>query len=57
MESSISENASRRNAMDSATDNATELIDNLSLAFNRERQSKITNEITEIIAGSNLEKE
>lgn len=57
VESSISENASRRNAMDSATDNATDLIDSLSLAFNRERQSKITNEITEIIAGSNLEKE
>ncbi|MGL4951423.1 MAG: ATP synthase F1 subunit gamma [Mycoplasma sp.] len=53
-ESLISENASRRNAMDTATQNASELIDNLSLKYNRERQSKITNEITEITAGSDL---
>ncbi len=52
IESSISENASRRNAMDTASDNANELIENLKLVFNRIRQSKITNEITEIVAGS-----
>ncbi|MGL4948632.1 MAG: ATP synthase F1 subunit gamma [Mycoplasma sp.] len=53
-ESLISENASRRNAMDTATQNATELIENLSIKYNRERQSKITNEITEITAGSEV---
>ncbi len=52
IESSISENASRRNAMDTASDNANELIENLKLVFNRIRQAKITNEITEIVAGS-----
>ncbi|MGL4950417.1 MAG: ATP synthase F1 subunit gamma [Mycoplasma sp.] len=51
-ESLISENASRRNAMDTATQNAGDLIDTLSIKYNRERQSKITNEITEITAGS-----
>lgn len=51
VESSISENASRRNAMDTATNNANELIDNLKLQYNRMRQAKITNEITEIVAG------
>lgn len=52
LESNISENASRRNAMNSATDNANELIGKLIIHYNRERQAKITNEITEIIAGS-----
>lgn len=53
LESSICENASRRNAMDNATDNAKDLISNCKLLFNRLRQAKITNEITEIVAGSN----
>ena len=39
-------------AMDSATKNATEMIDNLTLEYNRVRQSKITQEITEIVAGA-----
>lgn len=52
VESSISESVSRRNAMDTATNNANELINNLQLMFNRIRQAKITNEITEIVAGS-----
>ncbi len=47
-----SEVAARRNAMDSATKNAGEMIDDLRLKFNRARQGAITQEITEIVAGS-----
>jgi len=39
--------------MDSATRNATEIIDDLTLEFNRKRQSMITQEITEIVSGAN----
>ena len=42
----------RRAAMDSATQNADDMIDDLSLKFNRARQAAITQEITEIVAGS-----
>lgn len=48
----LSELYSRRNAMDSATKNATEMIDELNLSYNRARQSSITQEITEIVAGA-----
>ena len=51
-ESRASEQAARRTAMDSATSNAEEMIADLSLKFNRARQAAITQEITEIIAGS-----
>ena len=51
-ESRASEHAARRTAMDAATQNADEMIDQLSLEFNRARQAAITQEITEIIAGS-----
>ena len=51
-ESRASEQAARRTAMDSATQNAEEMIDHLSLQFNRARQAAITQEITEIVAGS-----
>ena len=51
-ESRASEQAARRSAMDSATQNADEMIGQLSLQFNRARQAAITQEITEIIAGS-----
>ena len=51
-ESRASEQAARRTAMDSATQNADEMIDKLSLEFNRARQAAITQEITEIVAGS-----
>ena len=51
-ESRASEQAARRTAMDSATKNAEEMIDDLSLKFNRARQAAITQEITEIIAGA-----
>jgi len=51
-ESRASEQAARRTAMDSATQNAEEMIQGLSLQFNRARQAAITQEITEIVAGS-----
>ena len=47
-----SEQAARRVAMDSATKNAGEMIDDLSLRYNRARQGSITQEITEIVAGA-----
>ena len=52
VEAVASENGARMQAMDSATNNATEIIDNLSLLYNRARQSSITQELTEIIAGA-----
>lgn len=51
-ESIASELASRRNAMDAASKNAGEMIGKLNLYYNRARQANITQEITEIIAGS-----
>lgn len=53
MESFASEQSARRNAMESATDNAEEMISGLSLKYNRARQAAITQEITEIVAGAN----
>ena len=54
-ESYTSELAARRTAMDSATGNAEAMIEDLSLRYNRARQSAITQEITEIIGGSEAE--
>lgn len=51
-ESRASEQAARRTAMDSATQNADDMIAQLSLEFNRARQAAITQEITEIVAGA-----
>ncbi|KAG2637291.1 ATP synthase subunit gamma, chloroplastic [Panicum virgatum] len=51
-ESLASELAARMSAMSSATDNAIELRKNLSIAYNRQRQAKITGEILEIVAGA-----
>ncbi len=51
-ESRAAEQAARRTAMDSATQNADEMIGELSLKFNQARQAAITQEITEIVAGS-----
>lgn len=48
-----SENGARMQAMDSATNNAEDMISDLSLMYNRARQSSITQELTEIIAGAN----
>lgn len=53
-ESLTSEFGARRTAMESATKNAEEMIDDLSLKYNRARQGSITQEITEIVAGSGL---
>lgn len=52
LESKTSEHAARRMAMDNATDNAEELIEDLVLKYNQSRQSAITQEITEIVAGA-----
>lgn len=51
-ESYASEVAARRTAMDSAGKNATQMLDDLSLQYNRARQGAITQEITEIVAGA-----
>jgi F-type H+-transporting ATPase subunit gamma len=51
-ESFACEVAARRMAMDSAGKNAKQMIDDLSLEYNRARQGAITQEITEIVAGS-----
>ena len=53
VEAVASENGARMQAMDSATSNAEEMIDDLSLMYNRARQGSITQELTEIIAGAN----
>ncbi len=53
MQAYASENGARMQAMDSATNNAEEMIADLSLKYNRARQGSITQEITEIIAGAN----
>ena len=55
VESFASEQAARRTAMENATDNATEMIDNLSLLYNRARQGAITQELTEIVSGANAQ--
>jgi F-type H+-transporting ATPase subunit gamma len=53
LESAASESASRRRAMKSASDNADDLIKDLTLQANRERQAQITQEISEIVGGAN----
>ena len=53
LEAAASESASRRRAMKSASDNADDLIKLLTLMANRERQAKITQEISEIVGGAN----
>ena len=52
IEAVASENGARMSAMDSATSNADDIIADLSLMYNRARQSSITQELTEIIAGA-----
>ncbi len=52
VEAVASENGARMQAMDSATSNAEEMIDQLTLQYNRARQGSITQELTEIIAGA-----
>lgn len=52
LESSASENGSRMTAMDSASRNAGDMIDSLTLTYNRSRQASITSELIEIISGA-----
>jgi F-type H+-transporting ATPase subunit gamma len=52
LESVAGEHAARMTAMDSATNNASEMIDGYTLLMNRVRQAKITNEIIEIVSGA-----
>jgi F-type H+-transporting ATPase subunit gamma len=52
LESEVCEQASRSNAMENATNNANELLDNLKLEFNKARQAAITQEIVEIVGAS-----
>ncbi len=54
VESVTSENASRRTSMENATENATELTEQSLLKYNQARQTAITNEISEIVAGANV---
>ena len=51
-ESIASEQSARRAAMDAASKNAGEMIENLSLHYNRARQAAIPQEITEIVGGA-----
>ena len=52
LESSASEHGARMSAMDNATRNAGDMIDDLTMIFNRSRQAKITSELIEIISGA-----
>lgn len=55
VDSFASEQASRRIAMENASDNASEMISDLSLMYNRARQASITQEITEIVGGASAQ--
>ena len=52
LESTASEHGARMTAMRNAQENATEMIDDLELQMNRERQAEITQEIMEVVAGA-----
>lgn len=54
LDSKASEHAARMNAMQSATDNASEVIETLELLYNRARQEAITNELTDIVGGASV---
>ena len=53
LESEVCEQAARCNAMDNATNNAKDLLDDLRIEFNKARQGAITQEITEIVSAAN----
>lgn len=55
-ESQLSEQASRRTAMDNANDNADEILNQLTIEYNKARQAAITQEITEVVGGANGKK-
>jgi F-type H+-transporting ATPase subunit gamma len=52
LESNASEHSARMVAMKTASDNASEIVDDLTLIYNKGRQAKITQEIMEITSGS-----
>ena len=52
LDSAAAEHGARRRAMQSATDNAKEVLDSLARTYNRERQGAITTELNEIIGGA-----
>jgi F-type H+-transporting ATPase subunit gamma len=52
LEAAASEHAARRRAMKAATDNASDLIDDLTRVYNQARQAEITTEIMEVIGGA-----
>ena len=52
LENGASEQGARMSAMDNATRNAGEMIDKLTISYNRSRQAVITNELIEIISGA-----
>ena len=52
LEAQASELASRMTAMSSATNNAQDMISSLTIEYNKERQAKITQELTEVISGA-----
>ena len=52
IEAQVSEQSARRNAMEKASDNADELVEQLQLDYNKQRQANITQEIAEIIGGT-----
>ena len=52
LDSAAAEHGARRRAMQSATDNANEVLGTLSRTYNRERQGAITTELNEIIGGA-----
>lgn len=54
-EAITSEYASRRNAMEAASDNAEEIVSKLQIEFNKARQAAITQEITEVVGGANAQ--
>ena len=56
VESATCEHAARRMAMENATDNAREMLDELELNYNRARQTAITNQLIEIVSGSEAQK-
>lgn len=57
MEAELSELASRRNAMETATDSADKIVQQLMITYNKTRQNAITQEITEVVAGASAGKE
>jgi F-type H+-transporting ATPase subunit gamma len=52
LESNAAEQAARMTAMDSATENAKELLRGLNISYNRARQAAITKELSEIVGGA-----